>query len=129
MSSTAIHPEIRDIFEQLGVAAPEPGAGLKVQDPSNGNLLAELSLCERAEADAAVARSVKAFEALRVVPGPKRGELVRQMGDLLRARKEPLARLVTAVAPSVKTTPRCDSQSLACRAWTATSGVILKTRV
>ncbi len=96
MSSTAIHPEIRDIFEQLGVAAPEPGAGLKVQDPSNGNLLAELSLCERAEADAAVARSVKAFEALRVVPGPKRGELVRQMGDLLRARKEPLARLVTA---------------------------------
>jgi aldehyde dehydrogenase (NAD+) len=44
------------------------------------------SACERAE---------PAFLEWRSVPAPRRGELVRLLGDELRAAKEPLARLVT----------------------------------
>ncbi|MEO6581267.1 MAG: aldehyde dehydrogenase family protein, partial [Sphingomicrobium sp.] len=45
--------------------------------------------------DLAVARAVKAFVAWRSVPAPRRGELVRLLGEELRGAKEPLARLVT----------------------------------
>ncbi|MBX7083924.1 MAG: aldehyde dehydrogenase family protein [Nannocystaceae bacterium] len=99
MATAPLHPEVRSLFDALGVAAPEPATAapsLVVEDPSTGNTLAELGLCDRAAADAAVARAVTAFESWRMVPGPQRGEIVRQMGELLRAKKEPLARLVTA---------------------------------
>jgi aldehyde dehydrogenase (NAD+) len=45
-------------------------------------------------ANAAV-RAAQAFLEWRTVPAPRRGELVRLLGDELRAAKEPLARLVT----------------------------------
>jgi len=44
---------------------------------------------------AKVARSVEAFKSWREVPAPRRGELVRLLGEKLRERKEDLARLVT----------------------------------
>jgi aldehyde dehydrogenase (NAD+) len=45
--------------------------------------------------DAAVARAASAFLEWRRVPAPRRGELVRLLGEELRRAKEPLARLVT----------------------------------
>ena len=47
------------------------------------------------DADAAVTRAANAFREWRKVPAPRRGELVRLLGEELRAAKEPLARLVT----------------------------------
>jgi len=88
--------EVHAIFSELGLAAPATGKDLAVVDPSSGQVVAELPLCSRDDADAAVARACEAFALLRELPGPRRGELVRQMGDRLRAAKEPLARLVTA---------------------------------
>jgi len=44
---------------------------------------------------AAVTRAAQAFMEWRTVPAPRRGELVRLLGEELRAAKEPLARLVT----------------------------------
>jgi aldehyde dehydrogenase (NAD+) len=88
--------EVQSIFSELGLPLPSSGKGLAVVDPSNGQTIAELPLCTRAESDAMVARACEAFVALREVPGPRRGELVRRMGERLRAAKEPLARLVTA---------------------------------
>lgn len=88
--------EVKSIFSELGLSLPATGKGLAVVDPSTAEVIAELPLCDRAAADAAVARAVEAFARLRDIPGPKRGELVRQMGERLRAHKEPLARLVTA---------------------------------
>ena len=43
----------------------------------------------------AAAAASAAFEVWRSVPAPRRGELVRLLGEELRAAKEPLARLVT----------------------------------
>ncbi len=99
MATAPLHPEVRSLFDALGIAAPESataGPSVVVEDPSSGQALAQLGLCDRASADAAVGRAVAAFERWRMVPGPARGEIVRQMGELLRAKKEPLARLVTA---------------------------------
>jgi len=50
---------------------------------------------------AAAARAQQAFLAWRTVPAPRRGELVRLLGEELRAAKEPLARLVTLEAGKI----------------------------
>jgi aldehyde dehydrogenase (NAD+) len=47
------------------------------------------------EVRAMIAKGVKAFQAWRTVPAPRRGELVRLFGEELRAEKENLGRLVT----------------------------------
>jgi len=51
--------------------------------------------------DAACSRAVEAFSLWRTVPPPRRGELVRLLGEELRAAKEPLARLVTLEAGKI----------------------------
>ncbi len=88
--------EVHAIFTELGLAPPAVGDALRVEDPSSGSILAVLPMADRNAADAAVGRAAAAFTALRAVPGPVRGELVRQMGDKLRVHKDALARLVTA---------------------------------
>ena len=87
------------------VAAPElaliphlashQGDDLIVRSPVDGAELARLRVDTVDEVDAKIANAVKAFEVWRAVPGPQRGELVRQFGEKLREHKEDLARLVT----------------------------------
>ncbi len=71
------------------------GDDLAVYSPIDGSLLARLRVDSAADVDAKIARSVEAFKAWREVPGPRRGELVRLLGEKLRLHKEDLARLVT----------------------------------
>lgn len=89
--------EVRDIFAALGVTAPaDAPSGLVVEDPSRGTTLATLAMDDLEAAKAKVAAAHAAFGSLREVPGPVRGELVRRLGETLRAKKDDLARLVTA---------------------------------
>jgi aldehyde dehydrogenase (NAD+) len=84
------------IFPALGVAWPgRPSGALVTEDPARGEALARLDLAGAGDADRAVAAAAGAFLRLREIPAPRRGEVVRRMGDRLRAAKEPLARLVT----------------------------------
>ncbi|MBX3118225.1 MAG: aldehyde dehydrogenase family protein [Fimbriimonadaceae bacterium] len=71
------------------------GSDLTVTSPIDGAELARLKLDTKAEVDAKIAKSVEAFKAWREVPAPHRGELVRRLGEKLRAHKEDLAVLVT----------------------------------
>lgn len=71
------------------------GNDLAVASPIDGSPLATLRKHSPAEIDAILARSVEAFHAWREVPAPRRGELVRQLGNKLREHKEGLAQLVT----------------------------------
>jgi aldehyde dehydrogenase (NAD+) len=71
------------------------GSDLPVTSPIDGSQLASLKTDSAEEIDAKIFLSVKAFEAWRDVPGPRRGELVRLFGEKLRAHKEALATLVT----------------------------------
>jgi hypothetical protein len=63
---------------------------LTVRSPIDGSVLAQLPT-SAADMKAAIGRAHEAFKAWRVVPAPKRGELVRLFGEELRATR-PLAR-------------------------------------
>lgn len=71
------------------------GNDLVVTSPRDGAVLATLRLDTAGEVDAKIAASVVAFRAWRDIPAPRRGELIRRLGDKLRAHKEDLAQLVT----------------------------------
>jgi aldehyde dehydrogenase (NAD+) len=71
------------------------GESLAVTSPIDASRLATFASATREDALAAVASARTAFPAWRDVPAPKRGELVRAIGQRLRERKGDLAMLVT----------------------------------
>ncbi|SLN61684.1 L-piperidine-6-carboxylate dehydrogenase [Ruegeria meonggei] len=71
------------------------GGTLAVHSPIDGSLLAEVHETPVSEMDAVFARSKAAFKAWRVVPAPRRGELIRLLGEELRAAKDDLGALVS----------------------------------
>ena len=89
-----IQTEVSEILVRLGVTAPSNGP-LVVHTPLTGEVIAQLPTITAAQTDQAIARSHSAFLAWRIVPAPKRGELVRLLGEELRANIDPLGRLVT----------------------------------
>ncbi len=88
--------EAQSLLAALGVKAEcsTPG-GLAVYSPIDGALIATLSQSSPDNIDAAIARARGAFTVWRMVPAPRRGELVRRLGDALRVHKTTLAQLVT----------------------------------
>ena len=94
--------ESQDILRRLGV--PETAfadGGLATRSPVDGSTGAAVAQADPAGLDAVVARSVAAFHAWKRVPPPRRGELVRLLGEELRASKADLARLVTLEAGKI----------------------------
>ncbi|WP_276654001.1 aldehyde dehydrogenase family protein, partial [Thalassospira lucentensis] len=83
------------ILTELGLSEAEIANGtLNVRTPVDGSTFATVPETTPAEMLDAIGNAKKAFGAWRQVPGPRRGELVRLLGDELRAAKEPLGRLV-----------------------------------
>ncbi|MGI9368234.1 MAG: L-piperidine-6-carboxylate dehydrogenase [Ruegeria sp.] len=80
----------------LGLNAAELNGGrLRVTSPIDGSVLGELPETPAAEMDAILARSKSAFKAWRTVPAPRRGELIRLLGEELRSAKDDLGALVS----------------------------------
>ena len=71
------------------------GGGLPVTTPIDGAEIARLHQHSPAEAEAMIDRAHDAFLKWREVPPPRRGELVRLLGEELRAAKNDLGALVT----------------------------------
>lgn len=71
------------------------GGSLRVTSPIDGGVLAEVHETPVSEMEAIFARSKAAFKAWRVVPAPRRGELIRLLGEELRAAKDDLGALVS----------------------------------
>ena len=91
-----VSSETRDILRRLGVDAATLSAGrFEVRTPVTGEVVAQLAETTRAEADAAIEAAARAFRDWRLVPAPRRGELVRLLGEELRAAKADLGRLVS----------------------------------
>jgi len=63
--------------------------------PVDGTLIAKVKASTAADYQEAMAKAEEAFKTWRLVPAPKRGEIVRQMGDELRKNKEALGQLVS----------------------------------
>jgi aldehyde dehydrogenase (NAD+) len=93
--------ESREILRRLGVSddAFVQTGGLPTRSPidgSNGG-----GVRETAGVESVVARSVEAFHVWKRIPAPRRGELVRLLGEELRASKQDLARVVTLEAGKI----------------------------
>jgi aldehyde dehydrogenase (NAD+) len=94
---TTRHPSLEELFTRMGLdAAPLRGAkGLAVASPIDGSPLARVPDASAAECNEAIHRAVASQRKWLNVPAPRRGELVRQYANALRAHKDALGMLVT----------------------------------
>jgi aldehyde dehydrogenase (NAD+) len=100
--------EMQSVLKELGIQEVNPAfsTGLKwgktksgeireIYSPTNGELIAKVEMATEADYEQVVKTAQEAFKTWRTVPAPKRGEIVRQMGDALRTHKDALGKLVT----------------------------------
>ena len=97
-----------DFIEELGIkevnsgacAGPDwianpSGGELVSYSPNDGKAIAKVKMAGADDYEKIVKKASEAFEAWRMVPAPKRGEIVRQIGEALRAKKKALGKLVS----------------------------------
>src|ERR1700733_6576603 len=91
-----IKQEVQTILTDLGIPSTAYTNGnLTARTPLTGEVIAQLPTITAADTTKAIAQAHAAFLEWRAVPAPKRGELIRLLGEELRANIDPLARLVT----------------------------------
>ena len=91
--------EARDLLARLGVADGAVCAGARrVASPITGETIAHVHDASADDCAAAIEAAHAAFLIWRQVPAPRRGELVRLLGEELRAAKADLGLLVTLEA-------------------------------
>ena len=93
--------EAKTILTRLGVADSVWNGDLPTRSPIDGSSAGSLHQAMSDEVEVALNRSAEAFKAWRRVPAPRRGELVRLLGEELRAARTDLAMLVTLEAGKV----------------------------
>ncbi len=98
---------IAEVLKKLGIDKMNSGACTGTQwfdtkgevidshSSSDGELIASLHQATTADYDTIVKTSQSAFKQWQMIPAPKRGEVVRQIGNVLREYKEPLGKLVS----------------------------------
>ena len=98
---------MNDILHKLGIEDLNKGAStgnlwldcagkpLKSLSPVDGAEIATVQLCDDENYERVMDTASEAFQTWRVVPAPKRGDVIRQIGVKLRDFKDELGRLVT----------------------------------
>ena len=101
--------DINSLLARLELAPLNPGAWsaaqgwgssheaplLSVRNPATGTLIAQVRPAGREEYESVIASAVESAAAWRAVPAPKRGEVVRLIGEELRRAKTDLGTLVS----------------------------------
>lgn len=99
--------QIADLLRKLGVHETNSGvstgsnwlkgegAALESHSPVDGALVGTVRSASKAEYEQIIATAQKAFVEWRTWPAPKRGEVVRQLGEELRKHKADLGKLVS----------------------------------
>ncbi|MFV0437421.1 MAG: aldehyde dehydrogenase family protein [Desulfopila sp.] len=94
-------------LKQLGLAAPffpvstgrnwlgASGEKLAALSPVDGATYLEMAMATVREYEQLLQTAIDAFPLWRAVPAPRRGEIVRQIGQRLRETKDPLGRLIS----------------------------------
>ncbi len=91
--------EINSLLSGLGIDIAQLQDGSRqVRTPITGETLAQIADTSPDQAQRLLTQAQTAFLAWRQVPGPRRGELVRLLGEELRSAKAELGRLVTLEA-------------------------------
>jgi len=92
------------VFTRLGVdPARYQAPGLVVRSPIDGQVLGSLQVNNSEQAQDMVAQAHQAFLTWRDIPAPRRGELVRLLGEELRREKQFLGQLVSIEAGKILT--------------------------
>jgi len=106
-TTTDIRSDMQSVLQQLGLNELNPAASTGLNDiqgngasiasysPVDGELIASVGTCTREDYEAVITKATSAFAEWRKWPAPKRGEVVRQVGDALRENKDALGRLVS----------------------------------
>ena len=71
------------------------GEALQSFSPVDGKLIATVEITDQQAYENTINTALKAFEEWRMWPAPKRGDVVRQLGESLRQNKENLGQLVS----------------------------------
>jgi len=71
------------------------GETIESYSPVDGQLIGKVKCTTKEDYEKVVEAATKAFKEWRVIPAPKRGEVVRQFNEELRRLKEPLGKLVS----------------------------------
>ena len=91
-----------DLLAQLGVTlSVHTGSELVSRSPIDGATLATLRVDTREAVLTKIDQAHRAYQVWRNIPAPKRGELVRLLGEELRANKDALGQLVTLEAGKI----------------------------
>ncbi|MCV0425464.1 MAG: aldehyde dehydrogenase family protein [Roseibium sp.] len=94
--------EHAQVLSALGFSNDElTGGSLAVHSPIDGAEVARIAETPLSDMATVIAQSKQAFKAWRTVPAPRRGELVRLLGEELRAAKDELGALVTLEAGKI----------------------------
>ncbi|MBA3999721.1 aldehyde dehydrogenase family protein [Brevundimonas sp.] len=93
--------QAKAILERLGVGAVFGAGGVEARSPIDGSSAGRVAEASSDDIEQAVVRAQGAFDAWRRVPAPRRGELVRLLGEELRAARDDLAMLVTLEAGKI----------------------------
>jgi aldehyde dehydrogenase (NAD+) len=98
---------ISDVLQQLGIQQLNQGistgannwhgngALLESKSPVDGHIIGTVHLGGAKDYDQVVDTAHQAFLSWRSLPAPKRGEIIRQIGDRLRLNKDSLGKLVS----------------------------------
>lgn len=98
---------MHDILRHLGIKDENTGISTGVNwlksngetitsfSPVDAKSIATVTLADKEAYEAVIKKAAEAFKAWRTWPAPKRGEIVRQIGEALRAKKEALGKLVS----------------------------------
>ena len=98
--------DIKSVLEKLGVKDVNNGTSTGLESfgsgeiiesysPVDAELVGKVTTTTPEEFEKVIDTAKKAFKEFRVIPAPKRGEMVRQFGDKLRELKQPLGELVS----------------------------------
>jgi len=91
-----VREEARALLDDLGVGSEAiTGGNLEVRSPITGEVIGRVPTTDLSVARAQIEEAHCAFLAWRMVPAPRRGELIRVLGEELRANQHTLGRLVT----------------------------------
>jgi len=99
--------DIQKILGSLGVEAKNSGAAIGGEwlstsgnqivskSPVDGQVIGTVTAATEKDYEACIQAAQEAFGDWRMLPAPQRGEIVRQFGEALRAKKEDLGALVS----------------------------------
>lgn len=98
---------ISEALTKLGIKRSNPGTStgqkwirskgkaIPSYSPADGKLIGSVQATDDVAFEKVVKQAHAAFLEWRLVPAPKRGEIVRQIGEALRKYKEPMGKLVS----------------------------------